>query len=906
MSAQLFYSPQNVLFTSRGLPAGAASVYFFYTGTTSKAPIYSDAGLTTPLTNPVPADGLGKLPNIYMDSATIYRVRAVDSNGVPMGLDTDPYIPGTTGDAAASAAAASAVAAKTSETNAAASAADAEDSASASANSATAAALVAIAAGTYPNAAATNVPRGLTQASVGAITAGSGGTNGTFSVAWSGGNFATNPTATFTVAGGVLTAFTITGPGRYIGASPTVPTPSFAASSGLTGAAVALTAQFLISSGVGYWVVSSDGSELLHYQNVNGTATIDSGVSFPLSPSLTSLIADVADLTAFLSTTTTIETYRLGSATTGPDDLTTAAGGGLTVFGPQATSTDSLIEVSRYTSTTIGTGAHKLVVRRLLSGADYQTVAVRDLPPVIALGKSTYTSADFAPITGIQVGDFIGFAMPLNGPHMGYTSGSPAILNGYILEDQSTVGDHGNVTSTGTVGIEAVFGTVTSTLAVGYDALSPDVQAMLNDGATSYSPAHIALPSGSLPVTTARMSALATGQSNSTGTNATPPISTTQLFSNVMTTGGVRTQGPSTGGSTVTTTVALIQNTATGADGASNPTVGETILSGVDYTTQLRLADLGGAAGDIVWHPTDAGWTSQVIENLRKGQYRYGPVTDQLAQVYGAAGVTPLSFAAHAFIQGESNATTTTPGESNTRSAYLAQIVAYFAEVRGDMKAKSGQAWNPHTGMFQIPYATLTGVNPGAIQLAQFDAINNDPLCHFVMPLYIMTTGGDQTHYTNVSQKLMGLYWGRWLYQLVHEQRVPDCVWPLSVTAKGTTVSIKFRTPTPLTLDTVKMFAATDYGFKIVDGTGTLTLSNIQIVDNDTVQITINRALSGTWKARYALDYAGTGQAGIGYACGNLRDTTATTYTYSGTPYQLFHAAPQFEMTGEKLDSTVS
>jgi hypothetical protein len=133
-------------------------------------------------------------------------------------------------------------------------------------------------AGVYPNTAASNVPRGLTQGSVGAITAGSAGTNGTFALAWSGGNFSINPTGTFTVAGGVLTAVTITGPGQYIGASPTVPTPSFAASAGLAGAAVVLTAKVLVAAGQGYWVQSPDGYSLLRYLNVAGVATADATV----------------------------------------------------------------------------------------------------------------------------------------------------------------------------------------------------------------------------------------------------------------------------------------------------------------------------------------------------------------------------------------------------------------------------------------------------------------------------------------------------------------------------------------------------------------------------------------------------------------------------------------------------
>jgi hypothetical protein len=182
-------------------------------------------------------------------------------------------------------AATSATNAATSETNAAASATSAgasagaasssASSASASANSAT---LAAATNGAYPNGAATNVPRGLTQASVGTITGGSGGTAGTFALSWSGGNFSVNPTGTFTVSGGAVTAVTITGPGQYIGSSPTVPTPGFSASSGLTGASVALTAQFLVASGNGYWVQSADGKRLNLYRNSSGTAVLDTGV----------------------------------------------------------------------------------------------------------------------------------------------------------------------------------------------------------------------------------------------------------------------------------------------------------------------------------------------------------------------------------------------------------------------------------------------------------------------------------------------------------------------------------------------------------------------------------------------------------------------------------------------------
>jgi hypothetical protein len=161
-------------------------------------------------------------------------------------------------------------AAKTSETNSALSAAQAQ-------NSANQAAANAVLAGAYPNSATANVPRGLTQAGVGALTPGSGGAPGTYTDGtWSGGNFAVNPTFSYTIsAGGQLSAFTVTGTGLYIGAAPAMPVPVFG--HGLTGAAVALTPQFLVGNGQFYWAQSADNTKLLHYQNVGGVATADNG-----------------------------------------------------------------------------------------------------------------------------------------------------------------------------------------------------------------------------------------------------------------------------------------------------------------------------------------------------------------------------------------------------------------------------------------------------------------------------------------------------------------------------------------------------------------------------------------------------------------------------------------------------
>lgn len=73
--------------------------------------------------------------------------------------------------------------------------------------------------------------------------AGSGGTNGTFALGWTGGS-GSGAAGTFTVAGGVLSDISITARGTYTVA----PAPTFAASAGLTGAAATAQLGFLLSA----------------------------------------------------------------------------------------------------------------------------------------------------------------------------------------------------------------------------------------------------------------------------------------------------------------------------------------------------------------------------------------------------------------------------------------------------------------------------------------------------------------------------------------------------------------------------------------------------------------------------------------------------------------------------------
>ena len=104
--------------------------------------------------------------------------------------------------------------------------------------------------------------------STAAIVAGSGGTNGTFDVAFSGGS-GTGAAARFTVSGGALVSIVITNPGTGYTSAPTL---SFAASSGLSGASATAVIGARQPVGSYFYVPGTGENSLLLYRVDAGPA----------------------------------------------------------------------------------------------------------------------------------------------------------------------------------------------------------------------------------------------------------------------------------------------------------------------------------------------------------------------------------------------------------------------------------------------------------------------------------------------------------------------------------------------------------------------------------------------------------------------------------------------------------
>jgi hypothetical protein len=90
----LFIPPFQQESDANGSPLSGAKQYFYVTGTSTPATVYSTADLSVELANPVVADSAGRFPPIYLDGGVTYRVVLTTSSGVPIGNDIDPYSPG--------------------------------------------------------------------------------------------------------------------------------------------------------------------------------------------------------------------------------------------------------------------------------------------------------------------------------------------------------------------------------------------------------------------------------------------------------------------------------------------------------------------------------------------------------------------------------------------------------------------------------------------------------------------------------------------------------------------------------------------------------------------------------------------------------------------------------------------
>lgn len=367
---------------------------------------------------------------------------------------------------------------------------------------------------------------------------------------------------------------------------------------------------------------------------------------------------------------------------------------------------------------------------------------------------------------------------------------------------------------------------------------------------------------------------ISTGQSLAIGRVGSPALSTTQPYNNVMLSGAGSGPTNETGGGGRGLGTSLIPLVEVGQE-----SIGSSMANGITHLTgddNYQIGVINNANGGTAY------------SGLKKGSSRYTLGMGQLDNISAAAETAgkQVRVIGVTNIHGETD---------NMNGVTYAQYKDYLEEWQSDYQtdvfAKTGQ-----TGvlpMFTDQMSTCTspysnGKTTCHIAQAQLDASEENPgKIILVGPKYFFNYI-DQHHLTNSSYRWLGEYYAKVMYKVLIEGETWRPLSPDSATISGSEIFVNFHVPAgQLQFDTTMEPLKTNYGFEYYDSASSASITNVEIIDTDTVKITLSNTPTGSDQR---IRYAYTGVTGVngGEAAaprGNLRDTDPAPSQYGNTLY---------------------
>jgi len=347
---------------------------------------------------------------------------------------------------------------------------------------------------------------------------------------------------------------------------------------------------------------------------------------------------------------------------------------------------------------------------------------------------------------------------------------------------------------------------------------------------------------------------LSTGQSLSLGYVGTPTLSTTQPYSNKMLSGS--------------DLVPLVES------GMESPA--SAMGNGITFQNGKQMV------------VTKHGVGATAYAGLKKGTTPYSNGMAQVTAVKDAASMLGKT----AQIAG----VTTVHGESDYSAGndefYEGYLVEWQHDYETDIKAINGQIGT--IPMFTDQMSSWITKNSSAytsgIPIAQLAASEDYPgKIILVGPKYFLnySTG---PHLTNASYRWLGEYYAKVIKKVYFDNETWRPLSPDTIQRSSNIIYAKFHVPTGiLALDTTLVRFKENYGFEYFDATSSASISSVEIINSDTVKITLSNVPTGAnQRLRYA--YTGTplaapGAQSEGSPRGNLRDTDSAVSLSGNTLY---------------------
>lgn len=364
------------------------------------------------------------------------------------------------------------------------------------------------------------------------------------------------------------------------------------------------------------------------------------------------------------------------------------------------------------------------------------------------------------------------------------------------------------------------------------------------------------------------------GQSLLVGAYATPVISTTQEYGNVMIASGnkIRHGDPYYDASAFVPLVETVRE----VDGESPVTA---MCNGVSR----RIAEDGESLGGV-FVAAAPGRGGQSVEALGPGGN--GDFEKMLAQIKDHANLAKslgktYSVWAYVWIQGEANYSTTGSGATSTKSAYkYTQLqLELFDGLSRELATQGIQKFRPYLFTYQVGAHRKYSSDTMQIALAQWRASRMRPDVVLAAPVYMFPVVGDNLHLTNEGSWLLGEYFSRAMKEtMVRRNGKWRPLEPVSVDWASDHIDIKFYVPGgQLVLDTELVAATPNFGFDIREGDAVVSglISSVSVTSADTVRLVLSRPAAADALLSYARGRAGdpTASGPVIGARGNLRDT---------------------------------
>jgi hypothetical protein len=402
---------------------------------------------------------------------------------------------------------------------------------------------------------------------------------------------------------------------------------------------------------------------------------------------------------------------------------------------------------------------------------------------------------------------------------------------------------------------------------------------------------------------------LSTGQSNSIGFAAQPPLSLEPSPGNLMFDHGVMTaadcdengckryEKPSGFSDLVEGDTYYADRVETMSSGMASE-IGR-LRSAAGEPASRLLVSVHGRSGNTYWCLSKKGCA------FLEGQGYVRPFDEAMMQIADAKALAVAAGAGYTVravtaIHGESDHYAAqfpldgTDGTSNAIVTYADALLEWQRDYDAAIRAATGQAET--VPLFISQMANWNDTPHSEIPSRQLEAhVRSAGRVIVIGPTYQLPYAPDCIHFTNRGEKQLGEYFAKAYQRVITEHGVWEPLRPLQATAADNVVTVRFQVPKPpLVLDTQLVSNPGNYGFEMVDAAGgALVIESVTLTGADTVAITTSGASAGG-RVRYAytaqpLTCPGpeTGPRG------NLRDSDAST-SASGTP--LFDWSVSFDI----------